>query len=123
MPKISKEKEEKFVRQMRQYTDADLSKFHGLVQKYYEDYTCDNGDKIRVLNRVKLGVAFGALSPEGAVLYDPVEDRVVRYPEFENILEQWGNWKLRMGFDPRSHNYQKVQQLEAMAEQQMNIQS
>jgi hypothetical protein len=120
MPKISKEAEVKFERPVRKYTDAELSRFHGLVQRFYKDYTCDNGGVIRVLDRVALGVAFGALSKDGAVLWDAVEDRVVRYPEFENILDQWQSYKMRIGLDTGSRNYQKLQALDKMAEQ-MNV--
>ena len=89
--------EEKPKIEMRHYSDDELSKFNGLVQKYYYDHTIehgsDKGQVIRVLNKQKLMQAYGAVNERGAVIlvsdgFDDYE-KPTRLAQFENLYEQW----------------------------------
>ena len=111
--------------EMRHYTDAELQKFHDMVQKYYYDYTVetgkDKGEVIRVLDKKKLMISYGVVAPSGAVLWD-VDDfgdikQPTRYAQFENLYEQWQYWKVRTGLDKYSGEYKKLEQLDEIAQQ------
>lgn len=95
MAEIKKPQKETFQKQARVYTELELQDFDNKVQRFYEDYTIQNGknrgEVIRVLNQKKLGIAFGALDKRGAVIVDEVYG--VRLHVLENLLEQWGKWK------------------------------
>ena len=116
-----KEIVEKPHRVMRTYRDEELRKFHDLVQKYYFDYVIKNGRSagvsFKMLDRKKLMIAFGALTPSGAVAYDEVEDRATRYQEFENVFEQWASWNVRTGLDKGFAERAKLKQLDQIAQE------
>mgnify|MGYP001582439828 FL=1 len=83
---------------MRIYTNDELKRFNDKIQKFKEEHTLISGEKIMVLNRQKLAVAFGAMVEDTylgvktySVLVDPVDD-TKRYTEFQNIMEQWSKW-------------------------------
>lgn len=101
----------------RVYTDAELKDFHEKVQKFYFNYTIQNGKVIRVMDKKKLMIAFGALSKSGAVITDEVSLPPNRLQQFENIYEQWQYWKAKVGLDKGSWNFKKLEQLDKMAEQ------
>jgi hypothetical protein len=116
-----KEKDEKPKVEMKQYTDAELQKFHGLVQKYYYDYTLetgkDAGQVIRMLDKKKLMVAYGAINERGAVSKMDLEVPPSRLVQFENIYEQWQYWKVKTGLEPNLGERKKLEQLDEVAQQ------
>lgn len=119
MPKPKRElvKIDKPIVVKRKYSDAELNKFNGLVQKYYEDYTLttgkDEGQIMRVLNKEKLMIAYGAINKDRAVLIDEVSFPPNRFQQFENLYEQWQWWKQRMGYG----EIKKLESFEKVAEQ------
>ena len=120
MPRKQKEEEQPKI-EMRQYTDAELQKFHGLVQKYYYDHTLehgvDRGQVIRVLDKRKLMVAYGATNEQGAISKDELGVPPSRYHQFENLFEQWQSWKVKTGLDRHWVDQKKLQQLDELAQQ------
>jgi hypothetical protein len=109
MSKISKKEEEKFEIPVREYTDAELEKFHGLVQKYYRDHTFADGETSKVLDQKRLIVAYGAMSKYGGVILG-------RYTQFENVYGQWQDWKKRTGLDTLSWQHKNLESLDKVAQ-------
>ena len=124
MPKIIKQQEQKERQkiELRHYTDSELQKFHTLVQKYYSNYTMVDGEVIRVLDRRKLMISYGAINEKGAVLIDEVEMPPNRLQQFDNVLEQWQYWKIRTGLDEGSWNHNKLKSLDKVA-QEMTVET
>ena len=105
----------------RKYTDTELQDFHNKVQKYYFDYTLQNGkdvgEVIRVLDRERLMVAFGARTSSGAIVVDEVSLPPNRLQQFDNCFRQWQDWKVRTGLDKGSWGHKNLQSLDEMAKQ------
>ena len=117
LAKINKPKLE-----LRHYQDYELKNFHDKIQKYYYDYFLeiseDKGEVIRVLDKKKLMIDFGALGKDGGVIIDEVEvDKPPRIHQFDNLYEQWQNWKIRTGLDKGSWGYKNLESLDKLAEQ------
>lgn len=116
MAKITDKKEEKPAVKMRVYTPEELKKFDGLVQKYYYDHTLKSGEIIKVLNRKKLMVAYGAINEEGAVLvgdgFGDIGQPPFRIHEFENLYDQWQRWKGKINYGEEK----KLEDLDKLAE-------
>ena len=117
MSKIVKEEREKMEIKYRNYSDAELKNFHEKVQKFYFDYTLVTGEVIRVIDKKKLMIAFGALTPSGATIVDEVSLPPNRLQQFDNLYEQWQKWKARVGMDKGSYQFKNLQQLDKIAEQ------
>jgi len=95
----------------RVYSETEFKRFDEKLQKYYEDYTLQNGEVIRVLNKKKFAFAYGATNKDGAVVLKAYSfstdgrgenhynyDKPSRYEQMENLLDQWGLWKGRGEF-------------------------
>jgi hypothetical protein len=114
--------------EFKNYSHAQLQDFHNKIQRFYFDQTLPNGETIRVLDRQKLMVAFGAISQRGAIILKNVRrhdstnailgyDRPNRLEEFENIFKQWQEWKVFTGLDKGSAQFKKLEQLDQVAAQ------
>lgn len=85
----------------RIYTPEEISRFSKNIEKFYEDYTIENGKDhgkvIRVLNRNRLWMAYGAADRKGAVHPN-------RQEQLENLLNQYYDWKSKKEFAEKKQN-------------------
>lgn len=116
----------------RIYTEEELKKFDGLMQKYFENKTLSNGEVVRVLNHKKLAIAYGALSKGGGVIltgivrkYGSIESytRPTRYEQFENLMEQHDFWKSGLDWKKKIFEKRQEEHYEKILEESGNEQS
>jgi hypothetical protein len=113
--------------QYRKYSDMDLKSWHEKIQRFYEEAEDING-KYKFFNKQKLLIAYGAIGPSGGVVLTNIlrdekignvikYDRPTRQEQFDNLWEQYENWKYRNGLIKQTAPAQKVEALEEMAAQ------
>ena len=115
----------------RKYTKEELQQFHDLTQKYYFDYVLvhgkNAGETIRVLDKEKLMVAYGAITAGGEIILTEIVckdksgaiksyKKPTRLAEFDNLFNQWQWWKVNSGAD-KVWGSKKYEQLDEIAEQ------
>ena len=132
MPKIAKQQKSVPVIEKRIYTEEELKKFDGMIQKYFEDQTLSNGEVVRVLNYKKLAIAYGALSKDGGVIitgivrkYGSIESytRPTRYEQFENLMAQHDYWKSGLDWKKKIFEKRQEEHYEKILEESGNEQS